>query len=291
MKILKNKRKSRKLKSKHVTRKHKMHTFVGGANSLASASASEPAPAQKLSPRQRMLLKLEGDAAKRTSLQSDTALFGKLKSEEQMKIESEQHKQQCDEVPDPDSFKIPIAGFIFIGSHLTSANIKELNKHNVTHILNVNSIKSEVSTISNFTVLHLSMDDIATQTLFDNLYNAITFIDSVRIANGRIFVHCHAGISRSVSIVMCYLIWLQYASGKSPLNNNNNRTKLLEEKIFDKTLKEIQESRPCAHPNPGFRKQIIQFANTLISNKKGYLVNDYKLLLQLIQDASASYKM
>lgn len=60
------------------------------------------------------------------------------------------------------------------------------------------------------------------------------------VAGGKILVHCMAGVSRSASIVLAYLV-----------------------KYQSLTLREayvvLRKARPIASPNPGFWKQLIEY--------------------------------
>ena len=55
-----------------------------------------------------------------------------------------------------------------------------------------------------------------------------------------ILFHCHAGISRSSSLAIAYL---------SLLNNIS----------FEKSYKLAKDKRPIVNPNPGFKKDVMQF--------------------------------
>ena len=55
-------------------------------------------------------------------------------------------------------------------------------------------------------------------------------------------MHCHAGVSRSASIVIAYII-------------RKNRLD------FDDAFKMVQEKRPVVYPNKGFTKQLKKFAD------------------------------
>jgi protein-tyrosine phosphatase len=68
----------------------------------------------------------------------------------------------------------------------------------------------------------------------------IDFIENVRSTNGRIYVHCQAGISRSVTIVIAYLMNSQKISYKQALDL-------------------VKERRPNVKPNYGFTKQLQEF--------------------------------
>lgn len=71
--------------------------------------------------------------------------------------------------------------------------------------------------------------------------SAYDFIDR-HIREGNVLVHCRAGISRSSSIVIAYLI------KKNKLD-------------FQQALSLVRMERPIVHPNKGFTKQLRRLAN------------------------------
>ena len=166
------------------------------------------------------------------------------------------HANSIQEIPDPDSFeKPPLNGFIYIGSEITAAKSELLHKHGITHILNFYT-KQKYAPNAPFTVLHLPMDDSPKQSLFDVLQQALMFIEDAQQKSGKIFVHCQAGISRSVAIVMCYLIWVKYASsGKDTTKKPSD----IVTEIYDI----VRAYRSCAAPNFNFSGQIKFFADSL----------------------------
>ena len=66
------------------------------------------------------------------------------------------------------------------------------------------------------------------------------FIDDAIKNGGRVMVHCHAGISRSSSIILAYLIKYKNMS-------------------FDEALATAQKKREKINPNPGFVKQLKEY--------------------------------
>ena len=69
---------------------------------------------------------------------------------------------------------------------------------------------------------------------------ASLFIHNSIKNGGKVFVHCHAGISRSTSCICAYLM-LKYGL------------------TFHKALEIVKKQRPFVRPNPGFRKQLYEF--------------------------------
>jgi protein-tyrosine phosphatase len=76
------------------------------------------------------------------------------------------------------------------------------------------------------------------------LNECIEFInDCLKTKKEGCLVHCNAGVSRSVSIVIAYMI----NTGMSI--------------DFDQSLSIIRKTRAQARPNDGFRQQLIEYSN------------------------------
>ena len=69
-------------------------------------------------------------------------------------------------------------------------------------------------------------------------------LDSVHSKGGRVFVHCHAGISRSATVCIAYLMQQQKLT-------------------VDEAYKFVQSKRPIISPNLGFMGQLMAFQKSL----------------------------
>jgi len=72
----------------------------------------------------------------------------------------------------------------------------------------------------------------------------LEFIHEHRLKGRNVFVHCKAGVSRSATIVICYLM------------------KILE-MDFENAYKFVKMKRTCIEPNEGFLEQIEKFGKKL----------------------------
>lgn len=138
----------------------------------------------------------------------------------------------------------PELDWIFIGGAEDAKDEFLLRKHNVRYILNCTPPRNEKGVLNyhernpNFSYLRLSMGDNATENLRPHFEKAWQFFDRAHTRDdGNILVHCQQGVSRSVSMVMCYL--MKYY--KIP---------------YDEGLAMARECRGQANPNEGFEKQL-----------------------------------
>ncbi|KAI9225723.1 MAG: protein-tyrosine phosphatase-like protein [Piptocephalis tieghemiana] len=135
----------------------------------------------------------------------------------------------------------PILPDLFIGS-LAAAQSKELLlDHGITHILNITD--QPVATFSDsFKYLLISAYDVEETNILAHLDQTYNFIHQVlSTSQGRVLVHCHAGVSRSASVVVAYLM--------RSLNLG-----------FDEALEQCRQARPVVCPNEGFEEQLRVYA-------------------------------
>ena len=135
--------------------------------------------------------------------------------------------------------------FLFSGSQDVAHDMETLKKHGVTHILNV-ATGVENMFPQEFVYQTQEMRDLPEFPIFHDFDKAISFIDQCKKLNGRVLVHCNAGISRSAAIVMAYLIQ------NEGMNVND-------------AFSYLRSKRPATCPNPGF---LIQLENLYSSLQK-----------------------
>jgi protein-tyrosine phosphatase len=150
---------------------------------------------------------------------------------------------------------------IIPNNFINAVNFDHIYKNNITHILNVND--SNYCPPAGIMYLYNPFKDTLTENIFEYLLNSINFIDLCIISGGNIIVHCQAGISRSVSIVIAYLIWKYYLT-------------------FDCALDIIKKKRPIAKPNENFIKQLLLFEKITHKYEKNFnikiIINECKSL-------------
>ena len=114
-----------------------------------------------------------------------------------------------------------------------------LGRHHITHIVNCATELSNQFP-GRFKYLHLRMSDHPMQILYPSVEFAARFIQAAIRDGGVVLVHCAAGVSRSVSTVVYYLM------------TRHGMT-------HSQALMHVIDRRPHANPNVGFLAQIRNF--------------------------------
>ena len=130
--------------------------------------------------------------------------------------------ENCDRItaiqlnpPEPSQdIQTPLAfllGFITIGCIEIAKKFDKLKDEKITNVLNCYQNGRDAEEYPrDISRLCCPFLDNADANLMEQLPEAFAFIEETKQKNGKILVHCFAGISRSVSIVMAYLIWKEH---------------------------------------------------------------------------------
>ncbi|XP_020777179.1 dual specificity protein phosphatase 19-like isoform X1 [Boleophthalmus pectinirostris] len=129
--------------------------------------------------------------------------------------------------------------FLLLASQDAAHDMETLRTHQVTHVLNVaygvSNPFPEQLVYKTVQILDLPDTNITAY-----LEECSSFINQAREQNGVVLVHCNAGVSRSSSIVIGYL--------------------MAQEKLsFDRAHSQVQSARPSARPNAGFYRQLLHY--------------------------------
>ena len=155
-------------------------------------------------------------------------------------------EQDVDYIVNPLNFFLD--GFVAIGAEANAHDIALLEKHKITHILNVtaNACPDDVKK-GRFT-LQISVNDSMSQNIVQYFAEVIEFIHAARsVPNSKLLIHCHAGISRSVSFAIAYVMWAEHLS-------------------LEDAYAMIRSYRRCASPNLNFLGQLLTFGKFLPPN-------------------------
>ncbi|KXJ12801.1 Dual specificity protein phosphatase 19 [Exaiptasia diaphana] len=147
----------------------------------------------------------------------------------------------CEDI-NPDTKIYRIKPNLYISSQDGASNYTELMDHQITHILNVaTGVKNAYP--EEFIYRKIELLDIPETRIDQHFSEMIDFINT-GCRDGAVLVHCNAGISRSSTAVIAYLM-------------HSMRMTLSD------ALELVREARPVAKPNDGFMKQLQEYEQKL----------------------------
>ncbi|KAM8859194.1 dual specificity protein phosphatase 19-like isoform 2-T5 [Spinachia spinachia] len=126
--------------------------------------------------------------------------------------------------------------FLLLASQDAAHDVDTLQRHKVSHVLNVAygvaNLFPDRYVYKTLPILDLPDTDVTAY-----LGECGSFVDQAREKEGVVLVHCNAGVSRSASIVIGYLM-------------------MREGLTFDEAYAEVKLARPSTRPNCGFHRQL-----------------------------------
>ncbi|KAH6906785.1 protein-tyrosine phosphatase-like protein [Coprinopsis sp. MPI-PUGE-AT-0042] len=127
---------------------------------------------------------------------------------------------------------------LWLGSLASALDTETLKAHNIRSVLS--AMRGRITVKETFIRHQISLDDIEDADILMHFLPAIQFIKA-ELAKGRgVLVHCHAGVSRSASIVTAFLMYTQDLTPQE-------------------ALKLVRKARPMVEPNAGFLQQLVLF--------------------------------
>jgi protein-tyrosine phosphatase len=133
-----------------------------------------------------------------------------------------------------------IYSHIFLGEESASLSKLEVLQHfNITHILCIGETKNYHQIHQSIQYYLIKLPDIEKADLLSHVTKGIQFINSAQPNN--VLVHCRAGVSRSASMVIAWLI--------------------MEKKMtYEQAFELVENKRPVIAPNDGFIAQLKRLA-------------------------------
>ncbi|XP_037374150.1 protein phosphatase Slingshot homolog 3 isoform X2 [Talpa occidentalis] len=137
---------------------------------------------------------------------------------------------------------------LYLGSEWNAANLEELQRNGVSHILNM---AREIDNFypEHFTYHNVRLWDEESAQLLPHWKETHRFVEAARAQGTRVLVHCKMGVSRSAATVVAYSM-KQYGWG------------------LEQALRHVQELRPIARPNPGFLRQLQTYQGILTASRQ-----------------------
>ena len=133
---------------------------------------------------------------------------------------------------------------LYLGNFSASENIQQLKDLGIKKVLSVVDF-NDFPNYKDENIIHKSVEvsDFDYQNIIQYFGECLNFIKGEE----KILVHCMAGASRSATIVIAYLMWIQKMK-------------------FDDALNFVNSKRPIVDPNDGFREQLKIFEKLLEDN-------------------------
>ncbi|GJP59273.1 hypothetical protein CLOP_g10173 [Closterium sp. NIES-67] len=138
-----------------------------------------------------------------------------------------------------------IMAHVFVGSDAVARDRDILRKSGITHVLNCVGFVCPEYFPGDIIYKTLWLQDNTSEDIGCVLYDVFDFIEAVREAAGRVFVHCCQGVSRSTSLVIAYLMWT-------------------EKRGFEDAFRFVKAIRGVASPNMGFACQLLQWQERVL---------------------------
>ena len=136
-----------------------------------------------------------------------------------------------------------ITNNIYLGNIKGLSEKEYLKTEKIKSILSLTKETPKVDDELNINQKILPIDDLYSENIIKYFKECIEFIDN----NGKIFIHCECGVSRSATIVIAYLMWKTHST-------------------FEAVYSFVKKTRPEIDPNNGFRRQLKKFQQLLEEN-------------------------
>lgn len=147
---------------------------------------------------------------------------------------------------------------LYLGDYENASSPTWLKQKHITHIVNCTTEHQNYYP-KDYVYLNLNLDDSENQVIYPVLEKSYNFIKKANENGGNIIVHCHAGISRSASIVIYYLMKTNKSS-------------------FESVYAFVKSKRIQISPNNGFIRQLVSVTpqvNKQLGNSTYQKIPDY----------------
>ena len=164
----------------------------------------------------------------------------KMNLKEELSMDNNDTKKEED-------FNEILTDFLYISGYKTASTASDLQNLKITNIINCSGDLCENLSFSGIDYLTLNIRDNVSENIECLFFKCINYINEAKEKKGKVLIHCYKGVSRSVSVLISYLIYL------------NKWT-------YDEAFDFVQSKRAIANPNIGFYLQLKTFHKRITLN-------------------------
>lgn len=127
---------------------------------------------------------------------------------------------------------------VYISDCGTASSLEVLQAHGITHVISLGRFDEHLAyyvQYDSITYMPIFVDDDPDVSIHTHFDSCVDFMK-----NKRVLVHCYAGVSRSVAIVLVYLMRVYNMK-------------------YDTAMTTIVRRRPCINVNEGFLQQVREY--------------------------------
>ncbi|XP_046670062.1 dual specificity protein phosphatase 10-like isoform X3 [Homalodisca vitripennis] len=151
--------------------------------------------------------------------------------------------------PDIDSHPASrVLPFLYLGNARDAADLETLSAHGISRVLNVTSQLPGYHEHCGITYRQLPASDSGHQNLKQYFEVAFQFIEEARTSGASVLIHCQAGVSRSPTIAIAYIM-------------QHRQLTMVE------AYKLVKAARPIISPNLNFMGQLLELEQGLLADK------------------------
>ncbi|NXP16875.1 DUS16 phosphatase, partial [Scytalopus superciliaris] len=155
---------------------------------------------------------------------------------------------------------------LYLGCQRDVLNKELMQQNDIGYVLNASNTCPKPDFIPESHFLRVPVNDSFCEKILPWLDKSVDFIEKAKASNGRVLVHCLAGISRSATIAIAYIMKRMDMS-------------------LDEAYRFVKEKRPTISPNFNFLGQLLDFEKR-IKNQSGQPGHISKLKLLHLEKSS-----
>ncbi|KAJ7329426.1 hypothetical protein JRQ81_015600 [Phrynocephalus forsythii] len=148
---------------------------------------------------------------------------------------------------------------LYLGCQRDVLNKELMQQNDISYVLNASNTCPKPDFIPESHFLRVPVNDSFCEKIFPWLDKSVDFIEKAKASNGCVLVHCLAGISRSATIAIAYIMKRMDMS-------------------LDEAYRFVKEKRPTISPNFNFLGQLLDFEKKIKSGQGAAPLSKLKLL-------------